>query len=367
MKIAIISRHSVANYGSLWQAYALQTAIENLGHAAININYTPHGEIGGKLAFTLVNNSRWSKSLITKLLFISYQYPSFSYTFNTFKRFRNKYLKETKEYTKYEQLLNNPPNANVYCTGSDQVWNNLYDGKRDDVYFLNFLNESNTKISYAASFGGSKFESNNRDKYIKYFKEYKSITVREDSGVDILNNMGIDSEHVLDPTLLLSNSDWEKLLPNKECKEDYILIYQLRPNKEFDSYAMELAKRKKLKIIRMSTMLFQFTKCGEFKYLPEAKEFLWLIKNSKYFLTDSFHGTCFAINYKVNFIEILPGRYNARNLSLLKKFKLENRILNNKNNFDIVDEEIDWKYVYEKKEYERLKSIEKLKNMIEGV
>lgn len=366
MKVGILSRHSVANYGSLWQAYALQTAIEQLGYEAVNINYTPEKEVGGTLAKTLINVSRWRKNPVTRLAFLAYQYPSFSHTFSTFKRFRTYYLNETKEYTSSEQLKNDLPSVDLFCTGSDQVWNLLYDNKIDDTYFFDFLPDDKSRIAYAASFGGNKFEEGDVEKYAKYLKKYESISVREDSGVQILKEFGIEGTQVLDPTLLLSKEEWEKLLPDRQKKEDYILIYQLRPNKEFDNYAVELSKKTGMKLIRISTMFFQKFKCGEFHYLPKPEEFLWYIKNAKYLLTDSFHGTCFAINFGTQFIEILPGRFNSRNQSLLKSMGVEDRILLDFTNFDLHCKTIDYSIVNDRLDLLRKKSIEILKQDLAG-
>ena len=365
MKVGVLSRHSVANYGSLWQAYALQTVIEQLGYESVNINYTPEKEVGGTLAKTLTNVSRWGKNPITKLAFLAYQYPSFSHTFSTFKEFRHCYLKETKEYTSSEQLKNDLPSVDLFCTGSDQVWNLLYDNKIDDTYFFDFLPDDKSRIAYAASFGGNKFEDGDVEKYEKYLKKYDSISVREDSGVQILQEFGIEGTQVLDPTLLLSKEEWEKLLPDKQKKEDYILIYQLRPNKEFDNFAVELSKRTGMKLIRISTMYFQKFKCGEFHYLPKPEEFLWYIKNAKCLLTDSFHGTCFAINFGTQFIEILPGRFNARNQSLLKAMGVEDRILSDYHDYSLYEKKIEWCKVDAIHNAKKEQSIAILKEMIE--
>lgn len=365
MKVGVLSRHSVANYGSLWQAYALQTVIEQLGYEAVNINYTPEKEVGGTLAKTLINVSRWGKNPITKLAFLAYQYPSFSHTFSTFKEFRHCYLKETKEYTSSEQLKNDLPSVDLFCTGSDQVWNLLYDNKIDDTYFFDFLPDDKSRIAYAASFGGNKFEDGDVEKYAKYLKKYDSISVREDSGVQILQEFGIEGTQVLDPTLLLSKEEWEKLLPDKQKKEDYILIYQLRPNKEFDNFAVELSKRTGMKLIRISTMYFQKFKCGEFHYLPKPEELLWYIKNAKCLLTDSFHGTCFAINFGTQFIEILPGRFNARNQSLLKAMGIEDRILSDYHDYSLYEKKIEWCKVDAIHNAKKEQSIAILKEMIE--
>ena len=366
MKIGVLSRHSVANYGSLLQAYSLQLEIEKLGFEVVNIDYTPAGEVGGELAKTLTKVSRWGKNPVTKLMFLCYQYPSFSHTFSTFKKYRKKYLKETRAYISSEELKNDLPKVDLFCTGSDQVWNLLYDNKIDDTYFFDFLPDDKRRIAYAASFGGNQFEGKSVAKYAAYLRRYDKISVREDSGIEILKEFGIKGEQVLDPTLLPTKKEWNSILPQKDKDKEYILVYQLRPNKEFDDYAKKLSEITGLQLIRMSTMFFQKLKCGKFIYLPTPEEFLWYIKNAKCLLTDSFHGTCFAINFGTQFIEILPGRFNARNQSLLKAMGVEDRILTDYSDFSLYEKEIDWKMVDRLHEQERKRSIDILDFMIRG-
>ena len=363
MTIGVISRHSVANYRSLLQAYALQTVLEKMGYNAININYTPINEVGGNLAKTLVNNSRWSKNPFTKMAFLAYQYPSFSHTFNTFKKFRTKYLKETVEYYSSEEMKNDLSDVDIFCTGSDQVWNKLYNDNLDPAYFLDFAPDEKKRIAYAASFGGNKFDTKDA-KYIELLKKYSYITVREDTGVSLLSEMGLESSQVLDPTLLLNKQEWDLLVEKKEKREPYYLIYQLKPNKQFDEYAKKISKKYHKKLIRVTPFLFQIIKCGKLVYLPNPSEFLWFIKNADCLLTDSFHGSCFAINFNVPFIEILPGKYNARNESLLRTFKLNNRILHDYNNISIVEEKIDYGLVNKLIAKYRIDSIKQLEKMI---
>ena len=364
-KIAIISRHSVANYGSLLQAYATEQVIYQLGYKPITINYTPYEEYGSRLAKTLINKSRWSKNLTTKIAFLLYQSISFKHTFNIFKKYRAELLNETQEYVSSDKIMKDLSDVDIFCTGSDQTWNVTYDGSLDSTYFLDFVPSSVPKISYAASFGGNEFVSSDKI-YQGYLKQYRKILVREDKGVEILKKMGIKGEQVLDPTLLLSAEKWNDIVSHRIINEDYILIYQLNPNKEFDDYVMKFSKITGLPVYRVSTMYFQRIKCGKFIYLPSPGDFLSLIKYSKYFFTDSFHGTCFAINFNVNFIDILPNRFSTRNKSILKTLNLDNRILYNYESLEIPEKQIDYSSVYKELISQRNRSIQLLKNAIES-
>ena len=220
------------------------------------------------------------------------------------------------------------------------------------------------KIAYAASFGGSEVLPNDKENIKKWLKRYDKITIRENSGVKIANELGVPAEQVLDPTFLLEKSEWEKLIPQRECIEKYVLVYQLHPNKQFDEYAKQYAKKKGLKLYRLSHCFHHIVRSGKFVCCPPIGEFLWYIKNAEHFLTDSFHGTAFAIGLNTQFTDVLPKSYSERISSILQLIGYENRILKSYNDFDIDSEKIDFEKVNEKISAERKKSLDILKNMI---
>jgi hypothetical protein len=368
MRIAIISRHSIPNYGSLFQAYALQIVIEKLGYDAIHIDYTPYSEQGARKAITTVNRCRWNKNLATKALYILYQIPSCCLCFKRFTKYRHRLLHQTSiHYSSKEDLLSNPPQAEIFVTGSDQVWNIIADGKMDENYYLGFLPNESYRISYAASFGTEKFNCEDEAHYKELLKKYRYISVREDSGINILNEFGLDGTHVLDPTLLAGKEIWEQMAnPKRIIEKKYILIYQLKPNKEFDSFAKHLAVTKGYSLIRVSTMLSQITMKGRFYYMPTPTNFLSLFRDAEYILTDSFHGTCISLLFEKQFAEVLPGIYNSRNISLLRALQLEKRILYDMKDISIIDDKIDYNKTKKILEGQRNKSMDFLKKAIEG-
>lgn len=119
---------------------------------------------------------------------------------------------------------------------------------------------------------------NDKENIKKWLKRYDKITIRENSGVKIANELGVPAEQVLDPTFLLEKSEWEKLIPQRECSEKYVLVYQLHPNKQFDEYAKQYAKKKGLKLYRLSHCFHHIVRSGKFVCCPPIGEFLWYIK-----------------------------------------------------------------------------------------
>lgn len=137
--------------------------------------------------------------------------------------------------------------------------------------------------------------------------------MREKSGAKIIKDMGIHNCGLcLDPTLLLTRDEWIEHAKPFPVKEEYVLIYQLSHDEEFDKFAIEFAKKKKLKLIRICTRYDQKRLSGKGIVIPEVQEFLSLLLNAKYVLTNSFHATAFCINFNVQFISIYPNEYASR-------------------------------------------------------
>ena len=369
MKVDIITRHSVPNYGSILQSYATQKTIESLGHESEIINYTRYEERYNNLANTLVKGKRWDKNPITRLIYKSIQTPNYAKMYKKFDKYRKELLKETElEYGSLEELQKNIPEADVFCSGSDQIWGKIGTAEYDETYFLEFAKNKKC-ISYASSFGKTELSDNLNKNLKNLLEKYSSILVREDSAKDILKNKGFNNiEHVLDPTLLLDTKQWTDLANKTKIKhKDYVLVYQLHDNKEFDNYAKQFAKRKNLKLLRLSPSLYHITRSGKLIYLPTPYEFLAYFNNADYILTDSFHATVFSIIFNKKFIDILPANKTGTRIeSVLKLLGIDNRLLKNYNDFETIDKKIIYNKVNQKLDEERKKSLELFKKAIEN-
>lgn len=363
--VAFLTRHTVTNYGSLLQTYATQKAIEKLGHEAYCINYFRSDEKPNRLVKTLLQCSPWNNNPIKRLIYMVTQTPVYAFAGKRFEKYRKIVKLSDREYNCEQDLIDNCPKADVYMTGSDQVWNTITCDKIDPVFFMSFLKDEQKRVAYAGSFGSSKVKEEDKELITSLLKKYSSISVRENSGVNIVNSLGVDAKQVLDPTFLLSKNEWEELLPKRECNEKYVLVYQLHPNKQFDKYAKDFAKSKGLKLYRISHCFLHATRSGRFISCPPIEEFMWYIKNAEYFLTDSFHGTAFSIGFNTQFVNVLPSKYSERISSILQLIGYEDRILQSYDDFDITDNRIDYSKVNKIIEAERNKSYEILREMIE--
>lgn len=349
MEINVITRHAPANYGSLLQTIATQKVLSKIGVANKIIDYIPKEENGARIALTQLKTKKsWNRNPLKKIMYIMCREPENIIMYHKFKKMRIKYLEMTKRFTNLTELTEFASEEDsIFMTGSDQVWGPISTGTYDLAYFLKFVPDNKKKIAFASSFGKASFSETDMVKYKQMLSRYDRIAVRENSAVDILSNLEIEALQVLDPTLLVTADEWDRYISDKDVvKEEYVLVYQIHSNPELDKYAIQFAKKAGLKLIRVSPLMHQIKRGGDFIYLPDIGKFLSLIKNARYMVTDSFHGTAFAINFNTQFIEVLPNTgTGSRNQSILKLMGLEDRIVKDLSDFSFIDKAIDYSVI----------------------
>lgn len=367
MKVAVITRHAVFNYGSLLQTIATQQCLKNIGCDCEIVDYQRYDEDYHKIAAVLLkNNKKWNSNILTRAVYMVTQSPKFWLMGYHFKRMRTGALNVTRKYKSYEELQQNKPEADCYMTGSDQVWGPIGADKFDPAYFLGFTDDSDKKVSYAASFGKTNFSDELLDEFKKYLSRYEEILVRERSAVDIIADMGIDNvRQVLDPTLLMTDGDWSEMIQD-HFPDKYILIYQLHNNPKMMEYAYKLAEKTGLQLVSMSSTAQHLVRKGsKHVFLPTLSQWLGYIKNASFMITDSFHGTAFAINFNTQFVNILPEGTATRNQSILELTGLNDRVVTDYDDLECFNKKIDFKKVNEIIEQKRIQSYDALKKMFD--
>lgn len=370
MDVKVITRHSPSNYGSLLQSIATVHVIERLGHQCEIIDYQRKDERGLKGVLTQLNCKGGYGNLLKKLAYIAIRYPIEKYAQVKFDRMRKCYLKMTKRCSSHKDLAK--LSADAFMTGSDQVWGPMMNGYYDSAYFLQFVGKGSRKLAYAASFGKTKFDESTVEAYKKMLSEYDKIAVREKSAVSLLEEWGLDNclGQVLDPTLLFDSKTWKDLLVSKHdsqkyANKNYVLVYQIHNDPKLSDYAKRIARQTGKELLRVNPYLHQKYRGGKFICCPDLGEFLALIDNASCIITDSFHGTCFSINFGKQFIEILPNNATGtRNQSILELTGLSNRILRDFDDYSLINQMIDYNEVHHILEVEREKSIDVMKNLL---
>lgn len=367
MKVSLITRHAVANYGSLLQAYSTQLAIERLGCKCEVVDYVREDETPETQERTLLaGKSQWNSNPVLRGAYLALREPEAKRAGEAFAEQRERMLHMSKRYSTLDELRADPPVADVYVTGSDQVWGPVGYRSYDMAYALAYVPEGSRRVAYAASFGKSGMPATAEKAFRAEFGKYERICVREDSAAKLLAGWGIEAEQVLDPTLLLDGDDWRGLAEDVS-EGRYVLVYQIHNNSVVNDYAKAAAKRLGLPLLRLSGVLHQVLRGGRFRYLPSVLQFVSYIDKAELLVTDSFHGTAFAINLGTPFVEVLPENGTAgRNTSILRLTGLGGRVAHSIAELPLCDEPIDFAPVHRKMRIERERSLCLLRECVEG-
>ena len=334
MDIKIITCHDVYNYGASLQAYALSHYIQSEGHEVKIIDYLPdykpnmydltrlteQGIFGG-----IAKRVPFLKSLCG--LCRNRHLIKFLGRRDSFDAFKNKFLNLTvPTATSCEMLEEQKMQADLFIAGSDQIWNPNYGNGWDKSYYCGFVVGKSRCISYAASFGVSKIEDDFRLFLAQQLKNFESISVREASGVKLLQELGVTSANVLDPVFLLSKDKW-KCLVREKFSFKYLLVYDFHnDNPKLKRLAQRIAKKQGLKIVAINE---EITIPYADKNVNDAGpiEFLSLIYGAEVVIASSFHAAAFSIIFNKDFYVFpLLGHHNSSRITdLLQMLKLEDR------------------------------------------
>lgn len=356
-KIGIMTFHNAMSYGAVLQAYALQTTLHNIGGEAEIIDYVCE-DIYNAHVRILPKTKNWKFNV--KMLLMGrkrYQWREH------LKVFREKYLVMSRPVNK-DTVKNLAKDYEKFVAGSDQVFNTVCTGV-DRTYFLDFVPDEK-KYTYAASFGVDTLKNEDKKEYEKYLKGFQKFSIRENTGCQIINDLlNRDAECNIDPTFLLQQEEWDKVVIEPKKRKPYILMFSVLKPLSMIDYALNLGKEKGLDVLYLEN--YTFPKKKGLKYIGPVNpaEFIGLIKNAEYVVTNSFHGMAFSIIYKKNFIVELNTQ-NSRNYrceDLLKKLGIKNNELID-GHISLEEINYNWNHVQEVVQSEREKSIMYLKSII---
>ena len=237
MKASVITLHTVDNYGSVMQTYATQQILKKCGYDVEFVDYWRKDNLPVNRAEKMLESSTlqklkplWGINGFTRKAMIAILKMILENRKSPMWRFLEEKVQLTEvRYCSYEELEANPPVADVYITGSDQVWNSIWNQGIDRSYFLDFAPAGKPRIAFSASIGREQLDAEETPETKRLLEKYSAISVREQSAVVLLASMDIKSTLVLDPTLMLEANEWRKLASKPKIKKQYLLIYQLNP------------------------------------------------------------------------------------------------------------------------------------------
>ena len=323
MKIGIVTFQRAHNYGALLQAYAMQTFLRKQGYEAYLVDYRSQA--------------------------IEEQYKLFSYKFylgvgiKAPAHFINRTLTfflrrgRRKNFQLFmDSFLNikDDKNCNAFIFGSDQIWNPSVTGGFDENYWGGIYPETEAyRIAYAPSLEAGALDAYS-EKVSNALKRFAAISVRELDMIDVLNKYTEkEIKLVCDPTFLISQESYEKLMKPLHVKGEFVAIYQVNRNKLTYQVAKHLAERYNLQIVELGQNT-SFLHPGRYKNTAGPSEFVWIIKNAKYVVTSSFHGTALSIIMKKQFFVTTMGKGEKRMKNLLNIAGLSDRLISSVDSSD---------------------------------
>ncbi len=338
MKIAKITWLYNGNYGSVLQAVALQKFLKNNRIDVVDLNY--NASLTTKLMNWFLNRNsmdlmvgKFKESKMKKSIGDDERFRIRAQRFDEFKK---KNLNVTKLCTKNSQIKEISKEYDTFICGSDQIWSPAL---LNPIFYLSFVDNEKTKISYAPSFGVIKTTDYKKKKISKLLSRFDSISVRETQGQTLVKELiGKDVTVQVDPTMLLNKDDWNEYIEESKIEnKKYIFCYLLTPNQKYIDNIKEFADKKGLEVVIVPTIKGPFN--TGFKEIPEAgpAEWLNLIKNAEYIFTDSFHGCIFSIIFEKEvflykrFSDESKNSENSRVYTLTKWLDIEERLIDEKN------------------------------------
>lgn len=355
MKIGILTFWwSKDNYGQLLQAYALQKYLRDRGHDAYLIRYKWEKDFTpSPLALRLL------KACNPVLLFRFFstqrrirtakqEQAAFDRGFDAF---RDRYIAQSpRVYNSWTELCEDPPEADCYIVGSDQVWNFgaiplARCRSAVHAYFLDFGKPETARLSYAASWGRVNLSEEYAREIAPLLSRFCYVSVREESGVSLCAQCGYSGARwVRDPTLLLDAEAWRALYAENAVRTPagcYLFLYMLGNECDFDIETVyRFARERNLQVVYVTGNSVVDRREKWFATIPE---WLFLVDHAEYVVTNSFHCCVFSVLFGKRFGAVpLTGNaagMNARMDSLFELFRIKPRWL--RGDFSVLESEAD--------------------------
>ncbi len=365
LKIALITIHWANNYGASLQVFATVKALSKYGDVSVidyRNSYTSKSMTRLRLGSKPRDILRLGKDLLR--LFPRYR------VIKKFENFNYTYLNLTPQMENDEDFKKLAKEYDLFVSGSDQIWNPKIvneNGLLDTRYFLDFVIEKK-RISYASSIGTYQFKENEIAQVVSLLNHYDFLSVREkDSSQYLSNLLNREVSHVLDPTLLHTKNEWLQFFDIQDNKEEksYILVYASKKDSLLKQVVEEVTKQLDIRVITIDQDPFSNFKNN--RHIKDAgpDEFIKLFAQAGFIITNSFHGTCFSINFNIPFIITPPPTSINRIESLLTAVGVQNRITTDGTKLsELIEDQIDFDRINQRLQALRVASNQYLDNAL---
>ena len=343
MKVGILTFHGANNYGAVLQAYALVERLKENGIDAQIVDY--RSKVFDKYKTFRTHLYKKAPYLLGVDLF---KFPAKNKRNRHFDSFRKRFLPVSQEaYFSESDLSGLTDQYDFFICGSDQIWNQELTKGSDPVYFLDFVTDPLKKIAYAPSVALNRLTEFQIAKIACYLSGFSALSIREQEAIDILQPYCEKSiMKACDPVFLPDIRCYDRICSDKFEGGNYVFLYIVGNAARFQnviSYAAKTAKKEGLDLYYLidGDKTFCHIK-GKNVFGCSPEDFLSLIKNAGFIISNSFHATAFSILFSKQFVTFLKQGTGSRMSDLLSEFHLQDRILGSDNRTDPFDTQIDY-------------------------
>ncbi|MBU5485763.1 polysaccharide pyruvyl transferase family protein [Clostridium sp. MSJ-11] len=368
-KFGIVSYNihcNFTNYGSALQSWALHQAVNKIGNGrwqAVLVDYCPE-ILKDKNALNPMVHMWDTDTESRKMCELSL--PAIRENYKKFDRFyHEKFCRTAKKYIpeNFNQIVQDEALDGFIC-GSDTIFC-IDEFGFDDGYYANYSCMKNGySVSYAASFGDAHFTTDTYKTLNERLQNFKAIALRESKMVPyVQEHTSVPVQQVVDPTLLLTSEDYDKIVAPKQENDKYLLLYARRYNPKMEAFAEKMAAENGWKIIEISLRATNAERHRMF-YEAGVEEFLSLVKYAEFIVTNSFHGMIFSVQYRRPFYVFSREQCDTKIIELLGFLGLSDRLLFTGEERDAMA--IDYLDVHNRISQARNQSIQFLENELSG-
>lgn len=355
--VAFITIHVGQNFGSVLQTIATSEILKSIGVQPVCIDYRPP---------RVLYKRYWAvKKLSIHFINTIIDFPISGMARYLFRRYLHKQCKMSKPIYASDDFWKSCPKADIYITGSDQVWNFIHNEGYDGHYFFDTI--EGVKIAFSSSIGMTELSKEESDILRGKLSTYKAISVREESAKKLLNQLGLSATHLVDPTLVFNKEMWTKYASKRLVKEPYLFVYlpyNITDKDLIYRTIKKVALQHSLKIVSYSYSIRIDKYADKTILYTTPDKFLSLMYYADYIVTNSFHGTAFSINLNKQFWVYMPSKFSTRITSLLDMCALNDRVLDEVITGNQMKNIIDYNSVNVILDEERKKALDFLKTAI---
>jgi len=317
-----------SSYGSVLQAIGLKKKLEELGFASFIIRDNPAPPAQRDFPLVISKNP---KVLARNLLNLRYR-AARRRQYENCVRFINERV-DIRYYNDYGALKNDPPQADGFLAGSDQIW---HPALCNQTFFLDFLSPEHRRLSYAASMGTTVIPEGKKDKFGGLVRSFDTLSVREKEMLDVIEPLVEGEVNVhIDPTFLVGADGWRDLAREYPIRKPYILVYAIYWNKDLNRQLRQLRRKTGCEIVALcpkgSTSVWANRRICD----ADPAQFLYLIDHAQAVVSSSFHGVALALNLNKKVAAVINPKAPSRLSSLLDTLQVPRYAIADVMDFDL--------------------------------